>query len=79
MTLKHELNFHPAAKTPEHKEIRETFLVVHAGDGYCLGRAFYDDDKVFVCFITDADETLHQGEYLSWASLPKELSILESL
>ena len=79
----HELIFQAANTKPAMKEQRETFLVIHPGDGFCLGRAYYDEDGEFVCFLVDGafgeSEALHLGQYLSWASLPIEHSILESL
>ncbi|MBH2557182.1 hypothetical protein [Serratia ureilytica] len=79
-----ELVFQPASAVPLSAGRRQSFLVIHPSDGYCLGRAFFDELNEFVCFLIDEEfgetaEALHQGQYLAWASLPSERIILESL
>lgn len=79
-----EIVFQPANAIPVSTDRRQSFLVIHPGDGYCLGRAFFDDSNEFVCFLIDEEfgapaEALHQGQYLAWASLPLENTILETL
>ncbi|MCX8963230.1 hypothetical protein EHW64_19465 [Erwinia psidii] len=81
--MKIELDFQPATAVPMQQKYREIFLVVHPGDGYYLGNAFYDENGTFICFIiegvNDNTETLHAGQYLTWASLPHESIILNHL
>lgn len=81
--MMHELIFQAANTKPAMKEQGETFLIIHPGDGFCLGRAFYDEDEEFVCFLVGGacgeSEALHLGQYLSWASLPIERAVIENL
>ncbi|MFT4465021.1 MAG: hypothetical protein ACMX3H_10425 [Sodalis sp. (in: enterobacteria)] len=80
MSKLYNLIFESNKSTPEKVDGRGYYLVIHAGDGYCLAQACYDENDEFICFIVDstddAPEDIYPGEYLSWARLPAERKLI---
>ncbi|MCW2485962.1 hypothetical protein J5069_08645 [Candidatus Symbiopectobacterium sp. NZEC127] len=77
------LDFYPASVVPTYKKSCAECLIFREGDGYLLGRAFFDDEEKFVSFIVHAVNgsggALHPHEYTAWASLPEGGSISKNL
>lgn len=83
MSKSYNLIFESNKSTPEKVDGRGYYLVIHAGDGYCLAQAVYDENDKFICFLVDSGgdipEELYQEDYLLWAQLPSERKLITHL